>query len=355
MDSMESADPGQNSSKRQRQSLDSVSAATRTIVASQDSLGSVRHEKAAGRRKSRVTFSPEIVTRTQKEGSGSSQSPNSFGNVSPIVMSDSPVSVRSVSGSRDLSDKTDYCTSPELPGDVQTPISVNDPEVATTSPDAFPSRTRSNRMQRRKLISSQESAATTTSATQSSMEDRTFPEATKRDGKSGHLNHQQIRKAAKPKPVRIKVGLSQSSSESMASGRIPSRHRSKKTPSTREVSEFDFRDDFVLSDKENAKPKTTAAIKAKPNALGRANKGKQKVVKKKPLAGTHKVCCRKGCWISPKSKVLIQWNTRITMQLIDALLTTIYPILHGISTLPVVLSFYRHRRDCEVWGLGLII
>jgi hypothetical protein len=125
-DSTESAGPGQNSNKRQRQSLDSVSAATKTIVASQDTLGSSRLEKTSMKRKSRVTFSPEIVSRTQQEHSDSSQSPNSFGNVSPIVMSDSPVSARSASqsgGKGELSDvdQTADSTSPEVFGDVPNP------------------------------------------------------------------------------------------------------------------------------------------------------------------------------------------------------------------------------------------
>jgi hypothetical protein len=79
-------------------------------------------------------------------------------------------------------------------------------------------------------------------------------------------------KRKKPAPVKIQVGLSQTSLESsVASGRSSSRRATKAKAKSPKKDEFDF--DFAMTDKEN--------VSSKPNILTGGRKGKATVTKGK--------------------------------------------------------------------------
>ena len=283
IDSLYSADTAEQNTKRTRASLDSASA-TNTLIASQDSRDSFDQEEGPSRRKSRVTFSPEVVNRTQHTNCASSQSPTSFGGMSPIVMSDSPAANLTDSPAQRIIDVG-------IPHRKRKSSSLDTENVkrgATKQGSFARAKSRPTRVHQTKpLLSSQESA-TTTPETQSSVDDHDSPYAVRRPATdSDNENTQQMNKKLskarprKPAPVKIKAGLSQSSSDSAVNARGGARNQSKRSSRHVAINEFDFSDELVCAEKENVTG-NTGDIKRGAKSKGVGN-SKAKSVKKAAL------------------------------------------------------------------------
>jgi hypothetical protein len=271
LDSEESIGSSQKK-PRARESLDSRSSGSNTFVASQDTHESPASLKMEHKRKTRVTFSPEFMTNSPNAAVASTHSPNSFGGgVSPIGKTTSPSPTRQSSerDSLSLDERTAGTTPPSVLRTVPTPASKE-------SETGSYSRNSRRAHLSRKSQSSQESNATITSASQSSFEEEALAVETQTslskeedDSRSGRKKSSGKRK--KPAPVRIQVGLSQSSLESSAaSGRNSARRATKSKAKSPKKDEFDFY--FDVTDKENA---------SKPNILTGGRKGKAKFTKGK--------------------------------------------------------------------------
>ncbi|KAI2499667.1 mitotic sister chromatid cohesion [Fragilaria crotonensis] len=288
IDSLPSAGTSEKSTKRIRASIDSTSSASNTLVASQDSRDSLDRKTEPARRKSRVTFSPQIVHRSQDVNCGSSQSPTSFGGMSPIVMSDSPASLTANSLRMRLSDVEMAPTNRQ-----GSSLDTEEDEVENAVQERGineQGRPRLARQAHRQLLSSQESA-TTTPETQSSFDDHNSPRAVQRSILDrGNRRPQRTKmpikvakaKSKKPDAVKIKVGHSQSSSDSTMEVRRGSRFLSRRALPQMTTNEFDFSDDLDGAEKENV-PRKRGKVADKSKG---GNKMKRKTVKEAALAGT---------------------------------------------------------------------
>lgn len=256
IDSLPSAGTSEESMKRIRASIDSTSsAASNTVVASQDSRPSLDRDAEQARGKSRVTFSPEIVDRSKDASHGSSRSPTSFGAMSPIVMSDSPASITT---DNPILDGIEKAPTDRTSGSSDT-LEDDMEDAEQQRRNAVRGRPRLARLAHKQLLSSQESA-TTTPETQSSFDNHDSPRVAQRSvpdrGDRRPQRSTMPKKVAKAKskkrdPVKVKVGPSQSSSDSVMNVRSRSHKRSRRALSQMTTNEFDFSDDSAVAEKEN--------------------------------------------------------------------------------------------------------